>query len=197
MWLSTSPTALTVAVSVPSSLTPQDFSWRKFKLKRNVKISRNFEFAISCSGDRAASIGFDVPFPKDYTELLQQVFILFAFSHLKIAGRGRGNGGRDYKALIPLAANSYVTSGNVKLPFVPFMHIMSDYHLSDYVSVKLLHFSRFMSAKEATELALKDNRQLMVSQISLKLNFQLLGWVLYQVMPNCPPYLAVSPDLGM
>ncbi|KAK6782871.1 hypothetical protein RDI58_020667 [Solanum bulbocastanum] len=72
MWLSTFPTALAVAVSVPSSLTPQDFSWRKFKLKRNVKISRNFEFAISCSGDRAASIGFDVPFPKDYTELLQQ-----------------------------------------------------------------------------------------------------------------------------
>ncbi|XP_049362309.1 uncharacterized protein LOC125826996 [Solanum verrucosum] len=72
MWLSTSPTALTVAVSVPSSLTPQDFSWRKFKLKRNVKISRNFEFAISCSGDKAVSIGFDVPFPKDYTELLQQ-----------------------------------------------------------------------------------------------------------------------------
>ncbi|KAH0645652.1 hypothetical protein KY285_033694 [Solanum tuberosum] len=64
MWLSTSPTALTVAVS--------DFSWRKFKLKRNVKISRNFEFAISCSGDKAVSIGFDVPFPKDYTELLQQ-----------------------------------------------------------------------------------------------------------------------------
>ncbi|KAH0741425.1 hypothetical protein KY290_034468 [Solanum tuberosum] len=72
MWLSTSPTALTVAVSVPSSLTPQDFSWRKFKLKRNVKISRNFEFAISCSGDKAVSIGFDVSFPKDYTELLQQ-----------------------------------------------------------------------------------------------------------------------------
>ncbi|XP_049377852.1 uncharacterized protein LOC125842592 [Solanum stenotomum] len=72
MWLSTSPTALTVAVSVPSSLTPQDFSWRKFKLKRNGKISRNFEFAISCSGDKAVSIGFDVSFPKDYTELLQQ-----------------------------------------------------------------------------------------------------------------------------
>ncbi|KAH0642846.1 hypothetical protein KY289_033820 [Solanum tuberosum] len=72
MWLSTSPTALTVAVSVPSSLSPQDFSWRKFKLKRNGKISRNFEFAISCSGDKAVSIGFDVSFPKDYTELLQQ-----------------------------------------------------------------------------------------------------------------------------
>ncbi|TMX00862.1 hypothetical protein EJD97_025802 [Solanum chilense] len=72
MWLSTFPTALTAAVSVPSSHTPQDFSWRKFKLKRNVKISRNFEFAISFSGDKAASIGFDVSFPKDYTELLQQ-----------------------------------------------------------------------------------------------------------------------------
>lgn len=63
-------------------------------MKRNVKISRNFEFAISCSGDKAASIGFDVSFPKDYTELLQQVFILFAFSPLKIVGKGRGNGGK-------------------------------------------------------------------------------------------------------
>lgn len=41
-------------------------------MKRNVKISRNLEFVISCSGDKAASVGFDVPFPKDYTELLQQ-----------------------------------------------------------------------------------------------------------------------------
>ncbi|MCD7461680.1 hypothetical protein HAX54_046804 [Datura stramonium] len=72
MWLSTFPTAVAVAVSVPSSLTTRDFNWRRSKLKRNVKISRNLEFAISCSGDKAASIGFDVPFPKDYTELLQQ-----------------------------------------------------------------------------------------------------------------------------
>ncbi|XP_055820971.1 protein LPA3 [Solanum dulcamara] len=72
MWLSTFSTTLAVAVSVPSSLIPQDFIMRKSKLKRNVKISRNFEFAISCSGDKAASIGFDVSFPKDYTELLQQ-----------------------------------------------------------------------------------------------------------------------------
>ncbi|KAF3685398.1 hypothetical protein BC332_00938 [Capsicum chinense] len=71
MWLSTFPTALAVTVSV-SSLTPQVCNWRRCKLKRNVKISRNFEFVISCSGDKAASIGFDVPFPKDYTELLQQ-----------------------------------------------------------------------------------------------------------------------------
>lgn len=71
MWLSTSP-ALAVNVSAPSFLTPQDFNWRQSKLKRNLKISRNFEFAISCSGDKATSIGIDVPFPKDYTELLQQ-----------------------------------------------------------------------------------------------------------------------------
>ncbi|CAN4076352.1 unnamed protein product [Withania somnifera] len=64
MWLSTFPTA--------SSLAPSDFNWRRSKLKRNVKIPRNLQFSISCSGDNAASIGFDVPFPKDYTDLLQQ-----------------------------------------------------------------------------------------------------------------------------
>ncbi|XP_009795524.1 protein LPA3-like isoform X1 [Nicotiana tabacum] len=65
MWLSTFPT-----VSVPSPLTPQDFNWIRCQVKRNV---RNLEFAISCSGgDKATSIGFDVPFPRDYTELLQQ-----------------------------------------------------------------------------------------------------------------------------
>ncbi|XP_060207749.1 protein LPA3 [Lycium barbarum] len=72
MWLSASPTALRVALSVPSPLTQQDFNVSRSKLKRNVKISRNLEFAISCSGDKAASIGFDVSFPKDYNELLQQ-----------------------------------------------------------------------------------------------------------------------------
>ncbi|XP_009605749.1 uncharacterized protein [Nicotiana tomentosiformis] len=65
MWLSTFPT-----VSVPSPLTAWDFNWRRCQVKRNV---RNLEFAISCSGgDKAASIGFDVLFPRDYTQLLQQ-----------------------------------------------------------------------------------------------------------------------------
>lgn len=37
------------------------------------KISRNLDFAInSASGDGASSLGFDVPFPYDYSELLQQ-----------------------------------------------------------------------------------------------------------------------------
>ncbi|CAN4128056.1 unnamed protein product [Withania somnifera] len=40
--------------------------------RSKLKISRNLEFGIACYGDKVASVGFDVPFPKDYTELLQQ-----------------------------------------------------------------------------------------------------------------------------
>ncbi|XP_010278867.1 PREDICTED: protein LOW PSII ACCUMULATION 3, chloroplastic isoform X1 [Nelumbo nucifera] len=38
-----------------------------------IKISRNYDFVVhSVSGDASASVGFDVPFPRDYSELLEQ-----------------------------------------------------------------------------------------------------------------------------
>nr|GMD97362.1 protein LOW PSII ACCUMULATION 3, chloroplastic [Ipomoea batatas] len=77
--------SISSGVSIPLSMlsNPRDHSCRNFQLQndsipihRNQRIaSGNRGFVISCSagaGDKAASVGFDVPFPNDYYELLKQ-----------------------------------------------------------------------------------------------------------------------------
>ncbi|XP_027080418.1 protein LOW PSII ACCUMULATION 3, chloroplastic [Coffea eugenioides] len=83
MPLSTSPTAPALPFSSPSHSKPKGSSQRWFSIKKEVTVcsgrinfnrkSRNGDFAInSASRDSSPSVGFDVQFPKDYAELLQQ-----------------------------------------------------------------------------------------------------------------------------
>ncbi|KAL3500067.1 hypothetical protein ACH5RR_039160 [Cinchona calisaya] len=83
MPLSTSPTVPALPVSFASQSKPKGFNQRRFSAKKEVNVcsgrinfnekSRNGDLSVnSISRDSNSSVGFDVQFPKDYSELLQQ-----------------------------------------------------------------------------------------------------------------------------
>ncbi|XP_034702912.1 protein LOW PSII ACCUMULATION 3, chloroplastic isoform X2 [Vitis riparia] len=83
MTLSTIPIASSISIPIPSLQNPKVLSCRSFQVKKDgsfcgpkiaaFKMSRNLEFkANSVSGDSSASVGFNVPFPSDYSEILEQ-----------------------------------------------------------------------------------------------------------------------------
>uniref|UniRef100_A0A5B7ALQ4 DUF1995 domain-containing protein n=1 Tax=Davidia involucrata TaxID=16924 RepID=A0A5B7ALQ4_DAVIN len=83
MPLSSTPTASRVPIAIPSLPNRKGLKCRTIQIKKHVnfcggtiaayKMSRNLEFVTnSVSGDSGASVGFTVPFPNDYSELLEQ-----------------------------------------------------------------------------------------------------------------------------
>ncbi|KAH7863101.1 hypothetical protein Vadar_013363 [Vaccinium darrowii] len=83
MPLSRAPTASRLPIAIPCLPNPEDFNCRSFKIERGLRLcnrriatynnSRKLDFvtnSIPSNGD--ASLGFNVPFPKDYLELLEQ-----------------------------------------------------------------------------------------------------------------------------
>ncbi|KAG5540323.1 hypothetical protein RHGRI_020531 [Rhododendron griersonianum] len=83
MPLSRAPTASRLPIAIPSLPIPEDFNCRSFKMERgmnlcNKKIAEykksiklDFETHV-VSGNSDDSVGIDVPFPNDYSELLEQ-----------------------------------------------------------------------------------------------------------------------------
>ncbi|KAI7995303.1 hypothetical protein LOK49_LG11G01987 [Camellia lanceoleosa] len=84
MPLSSAPTTTKFPIAVPSlPYYPQGFRCRSFKIKKGLNlysrkiseynISRKLDFVTnSISGNSDTSVGFDVPFPSDYSQLLEQ-----------------------------------------------------------------------------------------------------------------------------
>ncbi|KAL7182387.1 hypothetical protein ACSBR1_041153 [Camellia fascicularis] len=84
MPLSSAPTTTKLPIAVPSlPYHPQGFRCRSFKIKKGLNlysrkiseynISRKLDFVTnSISGNSDTSVGFDVPFPSDYSQLLEQ-----------------------------------------------------------------------------------------------------------------------------
>ncbi|CAI9095164.1 OLC1v1031044C1 [Oldenlandia corymbosa var. corymbosa] len=84
MPLSTSLKFSVLSICCPSHSIPKGSNGRSFLLKRkdfNIwskeinfhRTSRNGQFTVnSAAGDKGYSVGYDVPFPNDYSELLQQ-----------------------------------------------------------------------------------------------------------------------------
>ncbi|CAK9183954.1 unnamed protein product [Ilex paraguariensis] len=83
MPLSSSSTVSGVPIAVPYLPQKKGLDIRDFQIKQDVgfggeriatyKKCRNLDFVTnSVSGDSGSSVGFDVPFPIDYSELLEQ-----------------------------------------------------------------------------------------------------------------------------
>ncbi|KAF5938760.1 hypothetical protein HYC85_023019 [Camellia sinensis] len=84
MPLSSSPTTTKLPIAIPSlPYYPEGFRCRSFKIKKGLNlyswkiseynISRKLDFVTnSISGNSDTSVGFDVPFPSDYSQLLEQ-----------------------------------------------------------------------------------------------------------------------------
>ncbi|KAL7164722.1 hypothetical protein ACSBR2_040595 [Camellia fascicularis] len=84
MPLSSAPTTTKLPIAIPSlPYYPQGFRCRSFKIKKGLNlysrtiseynISRKLDFVTnSISGNSDTSVGFDVPFPSDYSQLLEQ-----------------------------------------------------------------------------------------------------------------------------
>ncbi|PSR89275.1 Protein LOW PSII ACCUMULATION 3 like [Actinidia chinensis var. chinensis] len=73
-------TTSTLPIAIPCFPNPQGFNCRSFEIKNDLKLysrkfatSRKFNLVSnSVSSNSNASVGFDVPFPRDYSELLEQ-----------------------------------------------------------------------------------------------------------------------------
>ncbi|CAL5432090.1 unnamed protein product [Camellia sinensis] len=84
MPLSSAPTTTKLPIAIPSlPYYPEGFRCRSFKIEKGLNlysrkiseynISRKLDFVTnSISGNSDTSVGFDVPFPSDYSQLLEQ-----------------------------------------------------------------------------------------------------------------------------
>ncbi|KAI8547052.1 hypothetical protein RHMOL_Rhmol07G0165700 [Rhododendron molle] len=83
MPLSRAPTASRLPIAIPSLPIPEDFNCRSFKMERGINLcnrkiaeykkSIKLDFVTHVvSGNSDDSVGIDVPFPNDYSELLEQ-----------------------------------------------------------------------------------------------------------------------------
>ncbi|KAE9459239.1 hypothetical protein C3L33_08856, partial [Rhododendron williamsianum] len=83
MPLSRAPTASRLPIAIPSLPIPEDFKCRSFKMERGMNLcnrkiaeykkSIKLDFVTHVvSGNSDDSVGIDVPFPNDYSELLEQ-----------------------------------------------------------------------------------------------------------------------------
>lgn len=126
--------------------------------RRNLRVSAN----LSNRGSNNASADLDVPFPRDYSHLLDQVwFRSLLFLLLLLCGA-------NFSTITSMMSEFIV-------PFTwPFVSCFFILHLALICNCHFrISFVKQLQAKRATEAALRDNKQLMVSFEQILIDLEL------------------------